>query len=303
MRELMAKAATRSFPNFSFPSVLLSTCNRTEIYFSVEDLADAHCEILSSLREGITESFEPLLYSFFGRDCFSHLATVTTGLDSAVLAETEIQRQVKVAYAQASEIRKLPSAMHFLFQKCLKIGKWMRSSYALFQGLPTLEGTIWHLTQNIFPDAAFNALFVGNSEINRKIISLFRSKGSRQMMLCTRNPHLAEPFALDHGLSLDNWETLERWNEFDLVICATVSDRYLVSGANSKTRLILDLSVPRNVDPNLSRDPNLLLFNMEELGRLFQSNRQIESLKSRIDEAVDRQLSIFHDKRAFACVS
>ncbi len=65
------------------PTVLLSTCNRTEIYFSGEDLAEVHSDLLSFFRPYLNEPFEHLLYAYFGIDCFSHLSRVTSGLDSA----------------------------------------------------------------------------------------------------------------------------------------------------------------------------------------------------------------------------
>src|SRR6185503_11227665 len=71
--------------------VVLSTCNRTEIYFSSDNLAEAHSALLNVLRGEIEIPFEHKLYSFFGFDCFMHLARVTSGLDSVIIAESEIQ--------------------------------------------------------------------------------------------------------------------------------------------------------------------------------------------------------------------
>src|SRR5271154_332014 len=75
---------------FKHPTVLLSTCNRTEIYFSAEDLAEAHSDLLAFFRPHILEQ---RLYAYFGIDCFAHLSKVAAGLDSAIIAETEILRQ------------------------------------------------------------------------------------------------------------------------------------------------------------------------------------------------------------------
>jgi len=122
LREQLARVVQRSLLGESpiaekLGLVVLSTCNRTEIYFSQEDLAAAHTELLAHLRSEIPVPFEHKLYSYFGADCFTHLALVTAGLDSLIPCETEIQRQVKMAYAHGCLYRKLPSAVHFLFQK------------------------------------------------------------------------------------------------------------------------------------------------------------------------------------------
>ena len=130
---------------FSHPTILLSTCNRTEIYFSADDLAEAHSDLLALLRTVIPEPFEPRLYSYFGIDCFAHLCRVAAGLDSAILAETEIQRQVKAAYLRSSNLVSLPGSIHYMFQKALKVGKAVRRELELERGAPTLFGTIWQM--------------------------------------------------------------------------------------------------------------------------------------------------------------
>src|SRR3989304_3124875 len=110
VREAVARASHAIAADFS--AVLLSTCNRTEIYFSEDDLAGAHSQILHELKSRIGISFEHALYAYFGEDCFFHLAAVTAGLDSGLLGESEIQRQVKAAYQAATG---LSSPLHFLF--------------------------------------------------------------------------------------------------------------------------------------------------------------------------------------------
>lgn len=122
LRETFARAALRlqNEMGLFFPhaTIVLSTCNRTEIYFSSPDLSECHSELLSFLRsEHLDEPFEHRLYSYFGIDCLSHLCLVASGLDSAIVAETEIQRQVKMSYLRSSERAQLPSSLHFLFKK------------------------------------------------------------------------------------------------------------------------------------------------------------------------------------------
>src|SRR6185295_5000201 len=96
LREKLSNAFQRHF-SINSPirnSVLIATCNRVELYFSGDDLAEIHQSIIALLRQEVSEEFEQKCYSFFGKDCFWHLAKVTAGLDSAIVAETEIQGQV-----------------------------------------------------------------------------------------------------------------------------------------------------------------------------------------------------------------
>ena len=136
LRESLTDAFQRLFQNeipspLSLPPVLISTCNRTELYFVCSQLPEAHTKLLQSIRSFIHKEFEHALYSYFGKEAFLHLVRVTTGLDSAILGETEIQGQIKKDYEKSCQ-SPLPKELHFAFQKALKIGKQVRTK-ALFQ--------------------------------------------------------------------------------------------------------------------------------------------------------------------------
>ncbi|MCC6128026.1 MAG: glutamyl-tRNA reductase, partial [Chlamydiae bacterium] len=140
--------------SFSFHSavIVLSTCNRTEIYFAGDNLPRIHGDLLALFRSAIDTPFEPHFYSYFGLDCFTHLCRVSSGLDSAIMAETEIQRQVKVAYERASQRSLLPSSLHYVFQKALKVGKEVRNQLAPSFISPSLFTAIWRLSKEFFED-------------------------------------------------------------------------------------------------------------------------------------------------------
>jgi glutamyl-tRNA reductase len=311
LREQLSRAAQKCFSSGSSIAerlfcVLLSTCNRTEIYFSAEDLAEAHGAILASLRTEMSVAFEHNMYSYFGLDCFLHLATVTAGLDSVILAETEIQRQVKLAYERALLEYSLPSCIHFLFQKSLKIGKQVRSHCFQLPQQRSLESLIFSLGRLTVSDwKEKEVLFIGNSEINRKVISFFQRQGVRNMTLCTRSPQSAREFVTTENLPLLDWSQLNRWGHYDAVVSASTHPTYLLSGdelqEDLKTQLIFDLSVPRTVDPRLSSHPRMRLFNMESLGQLVKQKQGIDQTEVKkaeqiIWEGVECQVQIFHEK-------
>jgi glutamyl-tRNA reductase len=285
IREFVSKACQRRLSLFSdvserFSCVVLSTCNRTEIYFSAKNLAEAHSELLNVLREEIPVAFEHKLYAYFGADCFLHLAQVTAGLDSVIVAESEIQRQVKVAYEQTLLHYRLPSCIHYLFQKSLKVGKKIRSKLSLTQNQVTIPKILFELSNQMLEDFAQSPiLFIGNSEINRKVIHFFKQKGITQISLCTRAPHSALEMAEKEGIKLVAWDQLLSWHEYSLVICGSNAPHYIVNRTSGQmqTQLIFDLSVPRNVDPLLARDPRLQLFNMEELSGLIQMRQEMKA--------------------------
>ncbi len=284
--------------------VVLSTCNRTEIYFSDEDLPSAHSELLQMFREEIPDSFEHKLYTYFGVDCFAHLAQVTSGLDSVILAESEIQRQVKVAYEKTRRDYRLPSCIHYLFQKCLKIGKQIRSSVAIARGQVHLPEMVFQLAGCSLDQKVF---FVGNSEINRKILFYVFSKGMRKISLCTRSVASARHLEEAYGVNLIDFSQLSKWKEHDLIICGTNCAEYLLLHSDLKEgeklfpKLMLDLSVPRNVEPTLGLHPQITLMNMEEVGHLIEKKQQrdegeIQKAVAQVRKQAEMHVNLFNLK-------
>lgn len=298
LREKIAQACRQMSPN----KIVLSTCYRTEIYFSQDDLAEAQSALFYYLKKRAPHSQEYGFYTFFDAECFFHLACVTSGLDSAMLAESDVQRQVKLAYEQTRLQQALPAPLHYLFQKALKLGKTVRTAFPLYQSPLRLEGKIYQLIDKILGSNS-HLLFIGNSEINRKIIHYFRRKSKQQMTLCTRDLASAQAFGLDYQLNLKDRSEIENFHHYEGVIAATSSEDHLITSIpkNSRTRLILDLSVPRSVNPALQRDTELVLLNMEQIGAFFESDRlvrlsEVQSIKDFIQESIARYLALYEKK-------
>ncbi len=307
IREQFAKACQYCFgPHALCPKmrdvILLSTCNRTEIYFSGEDLAVTHSEILAILREFIAVTFEQRLYSFFGLDCFNHLAKVAAGLDSAILAETEIQQQVRGAYRACCSVFSLSSPLHFLFQKSLKISKDIRSRFPLPKGLASLESVLFELIAQ--PEKEI--LLIGNSQINRQIINFFQAKGACRMALCTRSLESVEEFAREKKIQIMSWNELPGFRNWDVVICATQHPTYVIGQDHQgaiKPQLLIDLSVPRLIDPLIAKDPRVHLINIEALATMVDSKRrrflkQVGDSQTFLETAVEGYLDRFQQKTA-----
>ncbi|MBS0648687.1 MAG: hypothetical protein JSS10_05630 [Verrucomicrobia bacterium] len=298
LREKIAQACRHLSPH----KVVLSTCYRTEIYISQENLAEAQAELFSDLKKEIPHSHEHAFYTYFGKECFYHLACVTAGLDSAMLAESDVQRQVKLAYEETRTRQVLSPGLHYLFQKSLKLGKTVRSTFSIFENPLHLEGMIYQLVDKVL-GASPRLLFVGNSDINRKMIHLFWRKGHKNMTLCTRGLESAHSFALDYELTLKDRSELDHWHHYEGVIAATHSESPLISSMPEKplTRLILDLSVPRCVKPSFKKHPQLSVLDMEQISAFFESHHserlsEVQSIKNYLVQAVERYTALFERK-------
>jgi glutamyl-tRNA reductase len=298
LREQLAKICQKWFSvlhavhgNHYF--VLLSTCNRTEIYFSSNDLTETHTYLLSVFRVEVEEEFDHKLYSYFGVDCFSHLTRVTLGLDSAIIAETEIQGQVKLAYEKTSDYHSLPGDMHFLFQKALGISKKLRSELQLGRGMPNLEHAILQTGKHVFQNPEeTRLLFVGTSEINQKILAFLKNKNFQNITLCNRSNDQASKLAVEHATKHLEWSKLSQWVEYDWVIFGTKSPEHLIKHqeihhSNISKKLIMDLCVPRNVDPKLGQDSRITLLNIDQINRLLKIRyRRMNHLLAQAEERV-----------------
>lgn len=320
LREQFAKACQRRFapgcsahPQMAY--VLLSTCNRTEVYFSSDDLAVTHSYILNILRVDVSGEFEHRLYSYFGRDCFFHLACVTSGMDSAIIGETEIQGQVKKAYEAAADCCWLSHELHFLFQKCLKIGKDIRSSSSFPIKMPSLEEAIMTASNYLFGNlTGKQLLFVGASEINYKIFSRLKNHSLHQIVFCNRSSIRSEMLAKKEKVDWMPWESLSDWSLFDVIIFGTKSPDYLITHQNAPKafatpKLLIDLCIPRNVDPHLSRHPQITLLNIDQLHRMIDRKQKLKATEiarlelQEIARAVTRQMIQFRAKESYQYAS
>lgn len=311
LRDLLAKACQRRFgkiQHLNHHFILLSTCNRTEIYFSSEDPTLTHSYILKILRHEVGEELDDQkLYSYFGIDCFLHLSRVTAGLDSAIIAETEIQKQVKDAY-QRTLFHPLPKDLHYLFQKSLKNGKLVRSRLPLMRGIPNIEHALWHIgQQNLLDPFKAKILFVGASEINQRILHYFKSKGLKNITLCNRTLSRAEKVANHTGVSLLPWENFSTMSSYDWIIFGTKAEGPLLTKkelyGKPGRRLIIDLCIPRNVDPLLDFDPYCIVYNIDQIhhilgGRKEKISHLLTEAERLIIEAVKGQESLFMKREA-----
>jgi glutamyl-tRNA reductase len=311
LRELLAKACQRRFLaghslHGDHTCVLLTTCNRTEVYFASDDLTATHSYLLQILRNEVEDEFDQKVYSYFGYDCFLHLSKVTTGLDSAIVAETEIQGQVKAAYENAIAYLSLPSELHYLFQKALKIGKKIRAELPMGRGMPDLEHAILNTGLHLFQPNEAKILFVGASDVNQKILGFLKSKNLHTITICNRTLNRAKTIAESHHLSVLEWSRLHLWHHYNWIIFGTKAHDYLITKADipsscTSQKLIIDLCVPRNVDPKLARHPRITLLNIDQINRILRVRKQrmthiLSHAERCVVSSVKQHIELFQEK-------
>ena len=255
-------------------AVLLSTCNRTEFYLAepAPDVAAAVWKILSERLDG--REAEPFGYVQRGRDAVRHLYRVSAGLDSMVLGESQIQGQVREAWELSRALA--GPVMHRLFQTALLVGSRVRSETALATGSASVPSAAVAVAGKIFGAlSGRTALILGAGDMAELAADCLSSDGVRVTLVANRTYERAQAIAERIGaraLTLD-----EAWDHFadtDIVLSSTAAPHAIVTWARvapvvarraGRPLCILDLAVPRDVDPAVAQLDNVFLYDVDDL--------------------------------------
>lgn len=280
--------------------VVLSTCNRSEIYFS----SDIGMETMRSLvkeHRGIDdETYEKYAVEYLDEAAAKHLFEVTSGMDSMVLGEDEIQRQVKDAYQFAHELGKTGLELNMLFQGALKCSRKIKSGTDI-KNLPVSIGT---LTANYAADFAnrigrrANVLMLGASGKIGKVVVKDMLDLDCFNIYCTRRQHHLD-FNDDEQNSkitiVDYDDRYSLMNDADIVISATKSPHCVITCDRTKSniddykeRLMIDLAVPRDIEPEVAEIQGVDLYDVDFIKNMAEeNNRKKAELRKEMDKIVD----------------
>ena len=257
--------------------VLLSTCNRTEVYFwAPEPEAAARSLLAHFLGEQGEADISTCFYRFRGAEALSHLAAVAAGLDSMVIGETEIFGQLKDAYRAALEADSIAGRTHRIFQRIFSIGKKVRSSTCVTSGPTSVGAAAVQLAQQVIGDlAGANVLVVGAGEVARTTAQSLRSRGAKSIFVANRSYDRAVELAARVGGSVIRFaEWVPYLVQIDIVIISTAAPVYVVSPTvleqamaqrGGRSLFLIDLSVPRNADPACANVPGVTLYDIDAM--------------------------------------
>src|SRR5690242_16203723 len=255
--------------------VLLSTCNRTEFYLAEPDPAvpEAVWTILSE-RLGPGRNASQYGYVQRDREAVRHLYRVSAGLDSMMLGESQIQGQVREAWDVSRAVA--GPVLHRLFQSALLVGARVRSETGLARGAASAPSAAVVLAGKIFTQlAGRSALILGAGDVAELAAACLVSEGVRVTLVANRTYERAKAIADELGaraLTLD--EAWPHFAEADIVLCSTAAphavvtwDRVAPVVARRRRRplCILDLAVPRDVEPSVAQLENVFLYDLDDL--------------------------------------
>lgn len=258
--------------------VLLSTCNRTELYYWSRSAAEARRDIMESFLgvDAAQEQLSACFYDYSGAEALRHLASVAAGLDSMVVGETEIFGQIKDAYRAAVEAGATATHANRTFQRIFTIGKKVRTETRITSG-PTSVGAAAVLLaeRSLGGLNGANVLIVGAGEIARSTAQSLHSRGAEGIFVANRSYDRAVELAEQVGgrvIRFAEWVPyLER---IDIVIVSTASPVYVVGAPvlqsaqqarKARPLFLIDLSVPRNVDPQCGEVEGVHLYDIDTM--------------------------------------
>lgn len=267
-------------------ALILSTCNRTELYVSA-DGEERVLEWMAEYQDVPVKDFMPYLYIKKDSEVVRHVFRVSCGLDSMVLGEPQILGQMKDAARAAQESRCLGSSLNMLFQRTFTVAKDIRSHTAVGENSVSMAAAAVKMAERIFPRISdLNVLFIGAGEMIELVATYFAAKEPKRMTVANRTKERAELLCGNLGSNARSATLADLpiiMHEHDVVVSSTASQLPLVGkgvieDALRKRRnhpmFLLDLAVPRDIEPQVAELRDAFLYTVDDIAEIVQSNKE-----------------------------
>ncbi|MCG0238082.1 MAG: glutamyl-tRNA reductase [Firmicutes bacterium] len=288
--------------------VLLSTCNRTEVYATVTAPAQAAARLAATLAElrGLpAEAITPFLYRHEELEAVRHLFRVAAGLDSMVLGETQILGQVRDAYRQAAETGVVGKYMHHLMHQALAAAKRAHTETAISEMPVSVPYAAVELAKKLFQSLqGRTVLCIGAGEMAELTVRHLVAAGVGQILVANRTLERAEKLAGAFGGRAIPLEAVPgALQEVDVVISSTGAEGYLLTremveralrARRGRPIFLFDIAVPRDVDPAVGELEGAFLYNIDDLEQVVAQN-----LQERAREAVRAEAIVAEEVERF----
>ena len=281
-------------------AVILSTCNRVEIYAATPlNPARAFVELRQFLvSRGVTPAGQDpvevgeAIYTLSEPHSLHHLFKVASGLDSMVLGETEILGQLKTAYALAQQHKHTGAKLNKAFQRAFNVAKHIRTETNIQRGSVSVASVAVELAEKIFSSLAErDVLVIGAGEMSEKVARALLSRGAKSIIVANRSHDRAQALAREFGgraVHFDDWSA--EFEKIDIVISSTSAPHHildrgklepLMKARRNRPLLLVDIAVPRDIDPAVNFLENVYLYNIDDLQAIAD-----DYLKQRKEEIV-----------------
>jgi len=281
-------------------TVILSTCNRTEIYINtrLDNEIDIYSILTGELNSFMNASGDHKQYFYFfaGEKAIEQIFKVASGLESLILGEEQILGQVKEAFRQAQTSKLTDCILSRLFIKAIEAGKRVRTETHLNKGAASVSYAAIELCYEIFPDLeSRTVMMIGAGQTGDLVLQCLLKKNQPAFYIANRTFSKAEELAERYsGTALELTSVESVLPDCDIIITATSSKEHIITRSmaekssdqrNQKLQVYIDLSVPSNIDEKVKDAGNIKLFGVDDLREVIVKN--VERRRSAIDHSME----------------
>jgi glutamyl-tRNA reductase len=277
----------KDFPDVK-ENIILSTCNRVEVYANVKDTPSGTESIKKFIADfhGVNrELLDKALYVYSGREAITHIFRVTSSLDSMVVGEPQILGQIKDAFDFALKKKSSSILLNKVMKKAISIAKRTRTETKIGESAVSISFAAVELAKKIFEDLPTKSfMLIGAGEMAELAARHLINNGVKDVLVTNRTYERAEELAREfNGKAVEFDKFLQGLVHTDIVICSTGAPNYILikeqmhkimRQRKNKPMFIIDISVPRNIDPEINDIDNVYLYDIDDLQGVVVTNIQ-----------------------------
>lgn len=264
-------------------TVILSTCNRVELYASTQDTDTGIKTLkafLSAHHHQSSLRIEPYLYTYIGKEAIRHLFRVSAGLDSQIIGESQILEQVRFAFGEARTVEATDRLLDTIFAHAMRASLRVRKESGIAKGQVSIASIIAGLIKRRYGCIKNKRiLIIGVGKIAELITRYIKEEGAKTVFIANRTYAKAWQLARCMGAEVVRFDRLkEKLLDTDIIISATASPHFILKKEDlrdiNNPLLIIDLAVPRDVDPQVKYMEGISLFCLDDLDFIIENNLQ-----------------------------
>ena len=302
-----ALSTLTSLPGIS-EAVIVSTCNRVEFYAAANDASAAMSSLqrFAAERSGVVPTVPEPFFAHEGPASINHLFRVVSGLESIVIGETEIHSQVKKSYAAAAAAGSTSRNLNKFFQRAFNVAKEVRTQTSITRGPVSVGSVTVDLAEKIFGRlAACHVMILGAGETSELTARALLSRGVKSIFVANRTYERAAALAAEMGGEAIHFEECDRrYHEIDILISSTAATHAIVTHAKiapvmsqrpDRPLFIIDLAVPRDVEPSVNEIEGAYLYDIDSLQAIAQQGMEVRRQEvTHCEQLIARHVGEFH---------
>lgn len=278
-------------------AVMISTCNRTELYLAQADNPNDVYQWMADYRKISLSELQRHSYLYHNEQASRHLFRVATGLDSIALGEPQILGQIKSAYKTAIEQNGVKQTLNRLFQEAFYVAKNIRSNTKLGENSVSIAYAAIKISEQFFDNYEnLTALIIGAGQTGELAAKTLQKKGTGKILIANRTLSKAQNLAVNvGGYAMPLNQLAQHIHEADIIVSATSTEhltvtKNMVESAQKQRKyrmqLFLDLAVPRDIESGIAKLNNNYLFTVDDLQNIIDNNQSLREQAAKAAEAL-----------------